>query len=351
MTTDPLKLGPFSIGPGHPCFVIAEAGVNHNGNLDMARQLIDEARLAGAQAVKFQMFKADKLVSRSTPKAAYQIRNTGGNESQHEMIRRLELGFDQHRQLIDYAERQGIILLSTPFDEDSADELERLKIKAYKIPSGEVINLPFLAHLARKGKPIVLSTGMSDLTEVAAAVRTIEENGTPPLILLQCLTNYPADPAEVNLRAMATMASAFGVPVGYSDHVVGNEVAFAAVARGACLVEKHFTLDRALPGPDHQASLEPKELAALIKGIRTVEAALGDGLKRPASSEAEIARIVRKSLVAACDIPAGTRIDTSMLIAKRPGTGISPADIHWVLGRRTSRDIARDSLIYREDLT
>jgi N,N'-diacetyllegionaminate synthase len=347
---EPVRIGSFTIAPGHPCFVIAEAGVNHNGNLDLARRLIDEAARAGANAVKFQMFKADKLVSRSAPKAAYQVRTTGGEESQHEMIRRLELGFEQHRLLLDHAEKQGLMLLSTPFDEESADELEALGIQAFKIPSGEVINLPFLAHLARKKTPIILSTGMSDLAEVAAAVRTIEENGNPPLILLQCLTNYPADPAEINLRAMSTMAAAFGVPVGYSDHVVGNEVAFAAVALGACLVEKHFTLDRTLPGPDHQASLEPDELAALIQGIRSVEAALGDGIKRPAPSEKDISRIVRKSLVTTREIPAGTEIESSMLIAKRPGTGISPADLSRVLGRRTRRDVPGETVLTSEDL-
>lgn len=346
----PVPIGSSIIAPGQPCYVIAEAGVNHNGNLDLAFRLIDEARRAGADAVKFQAFKADKLVSRTAPKANYQIQATGREESQYEMIRRLELDFEQHRRLFDYAAQQGITLLSSPFDEESADELESLGISAFKIPSGEIVNLPFLAHLAQKKKPIILSTGMSDLAEVATAVSVIEENGNPPLILLQCLTNYPADPAEANLRAMATMSAAFDVPVGYSDHVVGNEVSFAAVALGACLIEKHFTLERTLPGPDHQASLEPDELAALIQGIRTVEAALGTGIKRPASSEKDICRVARKSLVAARDIPADTIIEAAMLIAKRPGTGISPANLSWVLGRKTRRAVCRDTPLTEEDL-
>ena len=223
-------------------------------------------------------------------------------------------------------------------------------MSAFKVPSGELINLPFLAHLAAKGRPLILSTGMAHLGEVEAAVQAVAAAGPVPLALLQCVSNYPADPADVNLRAMDTMAAAFGVAVGYSDHVPQNEVAFAAVARGACIVEKHFTLDRNLPGPDHQASLEPGELAALVRGIRAVEAALGDGRKRPAASEADTAAVARKSLVAACDIPVGSVLAAELIAVKRPGSGLPPAMLPHLLGRRTRVTIPRDALLTLEDL-
>ncbi len=339
------------IGPDSPCFIIAEAGVNHNGSMDIAMRLIDEAVLAGADAVKFQMFKADKLVARSAPKAEYQMQTTDIDESHYDMLCRLELNAECHQKLINYCQQKGILLLSTPFDEESADELDLLGMPAFKVPSGEVINLPFLQYLAAKGKPILMSTGMANLQEVAEAVEVIRNSGNPPLALLQCLTNYPADPAEINLCAMDTMTKAFNIPVGYSDHVQTNEIAFAAVARGAKILEKHFTLDRGLPGPDHKASLEPEELKALIKGVRSVESALGDGVKRPAASEADIAKVARKSLVAKKDLKQGTVLCREMLIAKRPGTGISPAMLPWVVGLRLNRDVAKDSLIIKEDLS
>lgn len=338
------------VGSGQPCLIIAEAGVNHNGSLELACALVDAARAAGADAVKFQTFKAERLVSAAAPKAAYQQRTTGAAESQLEMIRRLELGEAEHRQLLDHCRQRGILFLSSPFDEQSADFLAELGMSAYKVPSGELTNLPFLGHLAGKGRPLILSTGMAYLGEVEAAVRAITAAGPVPLALLQCVSNYPADPADVNLRAMDTLAAAFGVPVGYSDHVPPNEVAFAAVARGACIVEKHFTLDRNLPGPDHQASLEPGELAALVRGIRAVEAALGDGRKRPAASEADTAAVARKSLVAARDLPAGSVLEPSLIAVKRPGTGLPPVMLQHLLGRRTRVDIPRDALLALEDL-
>lgn len=338
------------VGPGQPCLIIAEAGVNHNGSLDLACQLVDAARAAGADAVKFQTFKAERLVSAAAPKAAYQQRTTGTAESQLEMIRQLELGEAEHRRLLAHCRERGILFLSSPFDEQSADFLADLGMSAFKVPSGELINLPFLAHLAAKGRPLILSTGMAHLGEVEAAVQAVAAAGPVPLALLQCVSNYPADPADVNLRAMDTMAAAFGVAVGYSDHVPQNEVAFAAVARGACIVEKHFTLDRNLPGPDHQASLEPGELAALVRGIRAVEAALGDGRKRPAASEADTAAVARKSLVAACDIPAGSVLAADLIVVKRPGSGLPPAMFPHLLGRRTRVAIPRDALFTLEDL-
>ena len=249
------------IGPGQPCFIIAEAGVNHNGNLELALKLVDAAAAAGADAVKFQTFKADRLVTKDAPKAGYQIRATGDAGTQYEMLKHLELTEEDHRALIAHCERRGVLFLSTPFDEESCDFLESLGLPAFKLPSGELTNLPFLAHVAGKGKPVILSTGMATLQEVDAAVETFARSGNNRLVLLQCVSEYPADPAEANLRAMASMRSLFGFPVGFSDHTPGMAAAITAAALGACVVEKHFTLDRELPGPDHRASLEPEELA------------------------------------------------------------------------------------------
>ena len=323
------------IGPGHPCFIIAEAGVNHNGSLELALKLVDAAAAAGADAVKFQTFKADRLVTRNAPKAGYQIRATGDAGTQHEMLKRLELTEEDHRSLIAHCERRGVLFLSTPFDEESCDFLESLELPAFKLPSGELTNLPFLAHVAGKGKPVILSTGMATLQEVDAAVETFARSGNNRLVLLQCVSEYPADPAEANLRAMASMRSLFGFPVGFSDHTPGIAAAIAAAALGACVVEKHFTLDREMPGPDHRASLEPEELAEMVRGIRVAESALGDGEKRPGAGEAATARAARKSLVAACDISAGTVLGPEHIAVKRPGTGIPPGMRVRLLGRKT----------------
>jgi N-acetylneuraminate synthase len=301
------------IGPGHPCFVIAEAGVNHNGSIDLGRQLIDVAVEAGADAVKFQTFKADKLASASAPKAKYQIDNTGTTESQHEMLRRLELTGEMQNAMAAHCRERGILFLSTPFDADSADELDALAVPAFKIPSGEITNLPLLRHIARKNKPMIVSTGMSWLGEVEAALHAIASEGNDAVAVLHCVSNYPASPSDINLRAMATMSDAFRIPVGYSDHSSGIEIAIAAAALGATIIEKHFTIDRKLPGPDHVASLEPDELREMIRAIRAVEAALGDGIKRPAPSEANTADVARRSLVAAKAIAAGTVLTPSML--------------------------------------
>jgi N-acetylneuraminate synthase len=333
------------VGPGHPCFVIAEAGVNHNGSLEMARQLVDVAAQAGADAIKFQTFKAESLVTIDAPKAAYQLETTNAAESQFNMLRRLELDADAHRKLIAYCRDKHILFLSTPFDEASADLLEKLGLSAYKTPSGEITNLPYLSHIARKNKPMIVSTGMSFLGEVETAVRTIESTGNYAYALLQCVSNYPANPADINLRAMQTMANAFHVPVGYSDHTLGIEISLAAVALGACMIEKHITLDRSLPGPDHQASAEPAELAALISGIRRVEASLGDGRKQPSASEANTAAVARKSLIAACDIPAGASLTEIMVAIKRPGTGLPPAMREHLIGRVARAPIPAGTLL------
>jgi N,N'-diacetyllegionaminate synthase len=345
-----IQIADYQVGRGRPCFIIAEAGVNHNGSLEMAKQLVDQAAKAGSCAVKFQTFKAERLVTPDAPKAGYQMQTTDATESQYDMLRRLELSPQAHRELIAHCQGKGILFLSAPFDEESADLLADLGVAAFKIPSGEISNLPFLAHVARKGRPMIVSTGMSYLGEVETAVRTIEETGNYDFVLLHCVSNYPADPVDVNLRALHTLATAFGVPVGYSDHTAGIEVALAAVALGACVIEKHFTLDRSLPGPDHRASLEPAELAALVQGIRTVEMALGHGRKEPAASEADIAATARKSLVAARDIPAGTRLTRDMIAVRRPGTGLPPAMLPHLLGRTLRVDLRAGSVLRPEML-
>jgi N,N'-diacetyllegionaminate synthase len=334
-----------AIGKGAPCFIIAEAGVNHNGDLALARQLIDCAAKAGADAVKFQTFKAERLATADAPKADYQKRNTAETESQMEMLKRLELTHEMHLNLIDHCAKQGVQFLSTPFDEKSADELISLGLGLLKLPSGEITNLPFLEHVASLRVPVILSTGMSSLEEVAQAVEVFRAAGNEQLVLLHCVSNYPADPADSNLRAMHTMEEAFGLPVGFSDHTDGNEIALAAVALGACVIEKHFTLDRGLPGPDHQASLEPDQLSAMIRGIRHVEAALGDGIKRPVANERNTVEVARRSIVADCDIPANCLITAQMLAMRRPGTGLPPVMGPKIAGRRARTAIPAGTII------
>lgn len=323
------------VGPGQPCFVIAEAGVNHNGDVKTALKLIDAAAAAGADAVKFQTFVAERLVTKDAAKASYQVETMAPHESQYQMLKRLELSAEAHGELQSYSRQRQLMFMSTPFDEASADFLVGLDIEVFKIASGEITNLPFLARVAAHRLPMIVSTGMSNLREVEQAVSTIRDAGNDQLILLHCVSNYPADPAEVNLRAMDTMRDSLGVPVGYSDHTLGYEVSLAAVARGACVIEKHLTLDRNLPGPDHKASLEPRELEAMVRSIRAVELALGNGIKEPAASESQMATIARKSLVAARDIPAGTLLNENMIVCKRPGTGLSPAHRSLLIGRTT----------------
>lgn len=318
------------IGRDEPCFIIAEAGVNHNGDLNMAHQLIDAAANAGADAVKFQTFNPDLLASLQADKAAYQKETTGGGETQLEMLRKLQLKKSDHVALKAHCERLGIIFMSTPFEEESADFLEELGVPAYKLPSGELTNIPFLNHVAEKGRPVIMSTGMATLGEVERAVDALR---AVPLALLHCTSAYPADIAQSNLRAMATLAQAFGVPVGFSDHTAGNTAAIAATALGACIIEKHFTLDSNLPGPDHRASLEPEALTRMITAIRDTEAALGDGIKRPKPVEANTAAVARKSVVSLRDLPAGTVLAADMVAIMRPGTGIEPSALPLVVGR------------------
>jgi N,N'-diacetyllegionaminate synthase len=333
------------VGPGQRCFVIAEAGVNHNGNVELALAMVEAAAKAGADAVKFQTFKAIRLVTLDAPKCDYQVKNTGAAESQFEMLRRLELSPASHERIVARCRELNVAFLSTPFDEESLDFLKRLGVPALKIASGELTNLPLLARAASTGLPLIVSTGMATIGEVEQAMETIEAAGARQVVLLHCVSNYPAAPADVNLRAMATMQTAFQAPVGYSDHTEGNEVALAAVALGACVVEKHFTLDRGLPGPDHVASLEPQELATLVRQIRTVESALGAGRKTPAASEASTAAAARKSLVAAEDIPAGAIISSRHLAIMRPGSGLPPALREQLLDRVARRDIPAGTVI------
>jgi N,N'-diacetyllegionaminate synthase len=332
-----------SVGAGLPCFVIAEAGVNHNGNVDVAIRLVDAAADVGADAVKFQTFSADRLVTLEAPRAAYQLSRVGEG-SQHAMLRALELTEADHRAIQRRCAERRICFLSTPFDEQAADLLERLGVAAFKIPSGELTNLLLIDHIAGKRKPIVLSTGMSDLDEVAIAVGRIHKCGTP-LALLQCTSAYPADAASANLLAMRTMAEAFKVPVGLSDHTQGIAVPIAAAALGAAIIEKHLTLDRTMAGPDHQASLEPAEFRAMVDGIHDAQAALGDGIKRPSHGERELARIVRRSLVAARALPAGHLLTAADLVAKRPGTGLPVAEVNAIIGRRLRRAVVRDEIL------
>jgi len=327
--------------------IIAEAGVNHNGDLVLARQLIDVAAEAGADMVKFQTFSADRLVTPHASKADYQAKTTDAGESQHAMIRRLELTRDMHEALIAHCKSRGIQFFSTGFDQESIDMLVELGLDRFKIPSGEITNLPYLRHVARYGKHVILSTGMATLGEIEWALDVLQQAGTSRerITVLHCNTEYPTPMSDVNLRAMLAMRDAFGVAVGYSDHTSGIEVAIAAVALGATVIEKHFTLDRKLPGPDHKASLEPDELKAMITAIRNIEQALGDGIKRPSASEMKNKPIARKSLVAACAIRAGDAFSEANLVVKRPGTGLSPMRWDEVLGRRAPRDFARDELI------
>jgi N-acetylneuraminate synthase len=332
-------------------FIIAEAGVNHNGSLDLAVRLIDAAKASGADAVKFQTFRADLLATRSAQKAPYQERTAAGAESQFEMLQRLELDEAAHRRLISHCREVGIQFLSSPFDSQSADLLAALDVPLFKVPSGEITNLPFLEYLARKGRPLILSTGMSTLAEVEEAVRVLETAGATKLTLLHCVTEYPAPFEQVNLRAMQTLRSAFGLPVGYSDHTPGIEIAVAAVALGAEVVEKHFTLDRSLPGPDHSASLEPQELRQMVEAIRHVEAALGTGIKAPAPCELPNLPIARKSLVAARPLSAGHRLEQGDLDIKRPGNGIAPKLLPELTGRTLRVSLSKDETILWKHLT
>jgi len=344
------KISGKEIGEKHPCFIIAEAGVNHNGNLDMAKQLVDAAVDAAADAVKFQTFKAAELVSASAPKAGYQRETTGTVEQQLGMVRRLEMTEEMTRSVAEHAATRKIIFLSTGFDEASIEVLDAIGVPAFKVGSGDITDFPLLEFIGNKGKPVILSTGMSYLEEVRGAVDTLVASGCRDVALLQCVSSYPAQPKAANLRVIQVLKDTFNVPVGFSDHSLGNELAAAAVALGANIVEKHITLDATLPGPDHRASLTPEVFASMVRSIRLVESSLGDGVKRPDPSEQDVREVARRSVVAALTIPPGTVITREMLAFKRPGTGISPAEWKSLIGKRTVREIPFDTLIAIGDL-
>jgi N,N'-diacetyllegionaminate synthase len=346
-----LDMARLSYDSNEPCIIVAEAGVNHNGDVLRALEMVDVAADAGVDAIKFQSFRAKDIVTVDAPKAQYQLRSTEAGESQFEMLRRLELSDGAHRELRRYCAARNIAFVSTPFDVGSADLLQSLEVPFYKISSGDLTNMPLLVHVAAKGRPVVLSTGMANLDEVADAVRVVREAGNPNVVLLHCVSNYPADPLDVNLRAMKTLAETFGLPVGLSDHTVGLEVSIAARALGACFLERHFTLDRTLPGPDHAASLERAELVNLVKGIRNVEAALGTGNKVPVPSEGDTARVARKSLVARQDLEAGEVLTREHIAVLRPGTGLPPAMLERVLGRSVNVAIRAGTLLTWEMLS
>ncbi len=340
------------------CFVIAEAGVNHNGSLDLARQLVEVAAKAGADAVKFQTFSADRLAAPEAKTASYQAKQTG-DDTQHKMLKRLELPDAWHVELRDYSQSLGIEFMSTPFDEIAADFLLKLGVQRFKIPSGELSNLPFIRHLASSGLPLLISTGMATLDEVAAAVDCVREARSQAHIktamsdyvsLLHCTSNYPTAPQDVNLRAMQTLQTTFGLPTGYSDHTAGILIAPAAVALGATVIEKHFTLDRSLPGPDHQASLEPEELALMIRHIREIELSMGDGIKAPRPTEIAVREVVRKSIAASHDLAAGQVLNAADLILLRPGTGIPPAELEHIIGKRLQRGLKAKQLLQASDI-
>lgn len=326
-------------------YIIAEAGVNHNGQLDLALKLCDAAKEAGVDAVKFQTWKTENIVTAQARQAAYQTENTGVEESQYDMLKKLELSYDHFRYIQDYCEKIGIDFLSTPDEEESLEFLVNLGLPLIKVGSGEVTNIPYLRKIGSQKKPVILSTGMSNLAQVATAYDTLLTAGAPSVALLHCTTNYPCPVDEVNLKAMCTLRDAFKCQVGYSDHTMGLEVPIAAVALGAEIIEKHFTLDRTMDGPDHKASLEPTELKLMVQQIRNIEAALGDGIKCPNKSEAENAKVVQKSILAKRPIKNGELLTEDNLVAKRAGSGIS--SVYWdvIVGTKALQDYDIDEPI------
>lgn len=347
----PIIIGDKRIGPNSPCFVIAEAGVNHNGSREMALDLIKHAKACGADCVKFQTFKAERVVTAASPKASYQLKVTDPAESQLVMLRKLELSEADHRILIDQCRRENIVFLSTPYSIEDAAMLHELGVPGFKVASGQLVELSFLAALARFNKPVILSTGMATLDETREAVATLREHGGNQIVVLQCTTNYPSLLADTNLRAMSGIAAATGAITGYSDHTEGITACLASVALGAAVVEKHFTLDRNLPGPDHRCSSEPAELAALVHGIREVEAALGDGIKRPTAAELANLMGMRRSIVATRLIKAGTTVSAADFAFKRPATGLAPKRVADLLGRKARLDLPADTQVQPEHFT
>jgi N,N'-diacetyllegionaminate synthase len=350
MVITPFPIGNRRVGPGERTFVIAEAGVNHDGDPAEALRLVQKAHGAGADCVKFQTFKAERVASASAPKAPYQMVTTDQRETQVEMLRRLELRESDHMALIKECERLGIVFLSTPYNREDVDFLAGIGTPALKLASIHAAEPDFVNYAARTGRPLILSTGMATLAEVDEAVRAIRDAGNPHFVVLQCTTNYPSAPGDANLRAMTTMHKALGCAVGYSDHTEGDVACIAAVALGACVLEKHFTSDRRRPGPDHAASLEPDAFAVLVRNVRTAQLCLGSALKVPAPAEQANAPYMRRSLVAARGLKAGEVLSAEMLTMRRPGTGIRAGALKEVLGKRLARDVAKDEILTWEAL-
>ena len=344
-----ITLGSKSIGPGAPCFIIAEAGVNHNGDLNMATLLVRQAKASGADCVKFQTFRAERVVTAVAPKADYQLKSTDPTESQFAMLRKLELSESDHRVLIDQCRREDIVFLSTPYSIEDAEMLDALGVPGFKIASCQIVELPLLAAIARFNKPVILSTGMATLDETVEAVAALRSHGNSKIIVLQCTTNYPSKLADANLRAMAAIRHATDAITGYSDHTEGNTACLASIGLGAAVLEKHFTLDRSLPGPDHRCSSDPAELIALVSGVREVEAALGDGIKRPTAAELANLLGMRRSIVAARPIRVGEIVGASDFAFKRPATGLAPKRLSELLGRAARVDILLDSQVQPHD--
>jgi len=345
-----IKIGDRLIGEGEPTFIVAEIGVNHNGSVKMAKKLIDSAKEVGADAVKFQAFKAERIVTKYAEKAVYQKETTDPQKSQYNMLKKLELSDAEMKELHGYARKRNILFLSSVFDEESVDLLDRLDVPAFKVASGEITDLPLLRYMARKKRSIILSTGLSTLEEIGEALGIFTVEGITDIVLLHCITSYPAKAEEANLKMMDVLKKKFGFPVGFSDHTLGTAIPIAAVALGAVMIEKHFTLDKKLAGPDHRASLEPKEFEQMVQGIKNVECALGTGVRELTPEEEGIKKAARRSIVARVLIRKGTVIREDMLDCKRPGTGLEPKYVHKVIGKKANKDIEADELITLEKL-
>lgn len=345
-----VRFGNIEIGSQYPVFIIAEAGVNHNGDVDIAMSLVREAKQAGADCVKFQTFKADRVATETAPKAAYQLKTTSPEESQVEMLRKLELDESAYHRLLDACRKESILFLSTPYNVEDVDFLDSLGVQAFKIASGQAVEPYFLEYVAKRGKSILLSTGMCTLAEVDRAVRVVREAGNVQIVILQCTTNYPSAIEDCNLRAMVAMRDALDVLVGYSDHTEGLTAATASVALGACVVERHFTLDKSLPGPDHSSSSNPEEFLQLVRQIRETERCLGSNLKYPSKIELENSVGMRRSIVAKTRIPKGTVLTMEHLNFKRPSTGVKPSLLKYVIGKRVREEIQPDEFVKLEIL-
>lgn len=351
MSNKIISIGNRKIGKGYPCFIIAEAGVNHDGELTKALKMIDIAVVAKADAVKFQTFTGDTLASKDAMLATYHKKGSiSKNETLKELLYRLELSEKDHKEIFQYAKKKGLHVFSTPFDERSADFLVELGVDLFKIASFSLTNYPLLEHIAKKNLPMIMSTGLHTLGEIELAVNVIKSTGNKNLALLQCTSHYPSEPKDANLKVMKTLSSAFDVPIGYSDHTIGINISLASVALGANIVEKHFTFNTESFGVDHDASIGPDELAKMVKEIREIEESLGTTVKLIPEIEKEIQRVHRPSLVSKIDIPKGTIITRDMLVIKKPGTGIHPRDIEWVIGRKTKQNIEADRLIRKDFL-